>query len=90
MRIETGRRHVHEEGESVPLNTYYQRRLAAGDLVVVSDIKGDGLGADSDAGESIDADQALLDALNSLEPGNSAHWTEGGKPDLPSRSYLPG
>lgn len=72
VRTEDGRRHVREAGEPLPYTTYYRRRVDAGDLV---DVTG---GTDAGGGQA----PTLKDALRALEPGNPAHFTEAGKPDL--------
>lgn len=70
VRTDDGRRHIREEGESVPQSTYYRRRIKAGDLIEVGE---DGAPLPP---------QSLAEALKALEQGNPDHWTEGGKPDL--------
>ena len=73
VRTRNGECHIRAEGEAVGPDTYYRRRIAAGDLVVMTDA------ATADEAKVV---PTLKDVLGALEKGNPAHWTEAGKPDL--------
>ena len=51
-------------------DTYYRRRIAAGDLVVMTDAA---------TAEEAKVVPTLKDVLGTLEEGNPAHWTEASK-----------
>jgi hypothetical protein len=67
VRTEDGRNHIDAGGQSVPRTSYYLRRIAAGDLVQVTDTG---------------PRDRLIQALRELTPGDEGQWTDSGKPNL--------
>lgn len=66
VRIEDGSRHIKENGENVPLTSYYRRCITSGDLV------------EPPKDELTD----IQKALSELEEGNPSHFTQNGEPSL--------